>query len=107
MATPGGVAQLVRASACHAEGRGFEPRRSPAVPAASLPPLNQGPRTFVAGHSNFPARRVPTFEPCPFSPELVPTCPPRRHCVAQRRHVDRPDPFPAAPPIFTCSGPLA
>src|SRR5215472_15396116 len=24
----GGVAQLVRASACHAEGRGFEPRRS-------------------------------------------------------------------------------
>src|SRR5271155_5668447 len=23
----GGVAQLVRASACHAEGRGFEPRR--------------------------------------------------------------------------------
>ena len=28
MATPGGVAQLVRASACHAEGRGFEPRRS-------------------------------------------------------------------------------
>ena len=24
----GGVAQLVRASACHAEGRGFEPRHS-------------------------------------------------------------------------------
>jgi hypothetical protein len=24
----GGVAQLVRVSACHAEGRGFEPRRS-------------------------------------------------------------------------------
>lgn len=24
----GGVAQLVRASACHAEGRGFESRRS-------------------------------------------------------------------------------
>ena len=26
--TFGGVAQLVRASACHAEGRGFEPRHS-------------------------------------------------------------------------------
>src|SRR5262249_16919938 len=45
----GGVAQLVRASACHAEGRGFEPRRSRHCFQATLkfglfyPALAKGP----------------------------------------------------------------
>ena len=33
-----GVAQLVRASACHAEGRGFEPRHSRHFPLLEIPP---------------------------------------------------------------------
>ena len=37
----GGVAQLVRASACHAEGREFESRRSRLYEATQLPILRR------------------------------------------------------------------
>src|SRR5258706_14371225 len=41
----GGVAQLVRVSACHAEGRGFEPRRSRQF---SPPAVKTVPRSALA-----------------------------------------------------------
>ena len=45
----GGVAQLVRASACHAEGRGFEPRLSRQF-SRNLP--------FAGRHENWTAPKV-------------------------------------------------
>jgi uncharacterized protein (TIGR02391 family) len=56
----GGVAQLVRASACHAEGRGFESRRS-------RQKINEL-RDLAGGCSDFLDRRVPTFDPPSFAP---------------------------------------
>jgi|SRR3954471_24662834 hypothetical protein len=47
----GGVAQLVRASACHAEGRGFEPRRSRQFLAFSHQAPQANPRSRVAEKS--------------------------------------------------------
>ena len=56
-AARGGVAQLVRVSACHAEGRGFEPRRSRHF-------LNEnGSYLLVArpGAANWPLAVAPAF----------------------------------------------
>ena len=45
--TQAGVAQLVRASACHAEGRGFEPRHSRHLPWFYEKGRSQRPLSFL------------------------------------------------------------
>ncbi len=74
----GGVAQLVRASACHAEGRGFEPRRSRHFYDLADPRC-----------SNFSGRRVPTFEHHPFPLSLVAPSTASVHDAANCREVHR------------------
>ena len=55
----GVVAQLVRASACHAEGCGFETRRSRQVESAFVYILlSQKNNSYYIGGSNCPERRL-------------------------------------------------
>src|SRR5665213_2715304 len=74
----GGVAQLVRVSACHAEGRGFEPRRSrhfsPEMASFVLCPSRPRRCRWALGHRRgfTPPRPTLALGPCgvPVAPAI-------------------------------------